>query len=74
MAMNSLKGVEMELNDCAFPTLAGVVLTDKPEVAFEGCDYALLVGSYFTLFFFKDLTFLKELNLEPKEWKEEIYF
>jgi len=44
-AMNSLKGVEMELRDCAFPSLAGVVLTDKPEVAFEGVDYALLVGA-----------------------------
>jgi len=44
-AMGSLKGVEMELRDCAFPNLAGVVLTDKPEVAFEGVDYALLVGA-----------------------------
>jgi malate dehydrogenase len=43
--MNSLKGVEMELRDCAFPTLTEVVLTDKPEVAFEGVDYALLVGA-----------------------------
>lgn len=44
-AMNSLKGVEMELRDCAFPNLVDVVLTEKPEVAFEGVDYALLVGA-----------------------------
>jgi malate dehydrogenase len=43
--MGALKGVEMELRDCAFPNLAGVVITDKPEVAFEGVDYALLVGA-----------------------------
>jgi malate dehydrogenase len=34
----------MELNDCAFPTLAGVVATSQPEKAFEGIDYGLLVG------------------------------
>ena len=35
----------MELDDCAFPTLAGVVATDDAEVAFDGTDYALLVGA-----------------------------
>ncbi|MBA3582385.1 MAG: malate dehydrogenase [Gammaproteobacteria bacterium] len=44
-AMESLKGVVMELNDCAFPLLAGVVLTDDPNVAFKDVDYALLVGA-----------------------------
>ncbi|MEB3222380.1 MAG: malate dehydrogenase [Candidatus Sericytochromatia bacterium] len=43
-AMNALKGVVMELDDCAFPLLAGVVATDDPEVAFRDADYALLVG------------------------------
>jgi malate dehydrogenase len=43
-AMNALKGVVMELDDCAFPLLAGVVATDDPEVAFKDADYALLVG------------------------------
>jgi len=35
----------MELHDCAFPTLAGVLITDDPNLAFTGVDYALLVGS-----------------------------
>jgi malate dehydrogenase len=35
----------MELNDCAFPTLAGVVATDDVNVAFKDVDYALLVGA-----------------------------
>jgi malate dehydrogenase len=35
----------MELNDCAFPTLAGVVATDDLNVAFKDVDYALLVGA-----------------------------
>jgi len=42
---NALKGVEMELDDCAFPTLRNVVSTDRPEKAFEGVDYAILVGA-----------------------------
>ncbi|MBI5062535.1 MAG: malate dehydrogenase, partial [Desulfatitalea sp.] len=42
-AMNALKGVVMELSDCAFPLLAGVVATDDPNVAFKDSDYALLV-------------------------------
>ena len=44
-ALGALKGVEMELLDCAFPTLAGVVATDRAEVAFGDADYALLVGA-----------------------------
>ena len=43
-AMNALKGVAMELDDCAFPLLAGIVQTDDAEVAFKDADYALLVG------------------------------
>jgi malate dehydrogenase len=41
----ALKGVMMELEDCAFPLLAGVVTSDDPMVAFKDTDYALLVGS-----------------------------
>jgi malate dehydrogenase len=44
-ALGALQGVAMELNDCAFPTLAGIVCTDDPNVAFKGTDYALLVGA-----------------------------
>ena len=44
-AMNALQGVLMELNDCAFPLVAGVVATDDPNVAFKDVDFALLVGS-----------------------------
>lgn len=44
-ALDALKGVVMELDDCAFPLLAGVVQTDDAEVAFKDTDYALLVGS-----------------------------
>ncbi len=44
-ALNALKGVVMELEDCAFPLLAGVVQTDDPKVAFKDADYALLVGA-----------------------------
>jgi malate dehydrogenase len=44
-ALDALKGVAMELDDCAFPTLAGVVATDQPDVAFKDTDYALLVGA-----------------------------
>src|SRR5690606_4130294 len=39
------EGVIMELNDCAFPLLAGVSASDSAEVAFRDADYALLVGS-----------------------------
>ncbi len=44
-ALPALKGVVMELDDCAFNTLAGIVATDEPEVAFKDTDYALLVGA-----------------------------
>ena len=44
-ALDALNGVVMELDDCAFPTLAGVVATDDPNVAFRDADYALLVGA-----------------------------
>ena len=44
-ALPSLQGVAMELNDCAFPTLAGIVATDDANVAFKDVDYALLVGA-----------------------------
>ncbi|MFZ1987329.1 MAG: malate dehydrogenase [Desulfatitalea sp.] len=44
-AMNALQGVIMELQDCAFPLLAGVVATDDPNVAFKDSDYGLLVGA-----------------------------
>ena len=44
-AMDALAGVAMELDDCAFPLLAGEVCTDDPNEAFYGVDYALLVGS-----------------------------
>jgi malate dehydrogenase len=44
-ALPALDGVVMELNDCAFPTLSGVVPTDDPDVAFKDSDYALLVGA-----------------------------
>ncbi|MEM9173414.1 MAG: malate dehydrogenase [Pseudomonadota bacterium] len=44
-AMDALKGVVMELDDCAFPTLAGVVASDDANVAFKDADYALLVGA-----------------------------
>lgn len=44
-ALPALHGVVMELDDCAFPTLAGIVATDDPDVAFKDSDYALLVGA-----------------------------
>jgi malate dehydrogenase len=44
-ALPALQGVVMELDDCAFPTLAGVVATDDVNVAFRDVDYALLVGA-----------------------------
>src|SRR5437764_15468998 len=45
-AMTALEGVAMELDDCSFPTLQDMVLTDDPNKAFAGCNYALLVGSF----------------------------
>ena len=43
--MDALRGVTMELDDCAFPLLRGMVPTDDPDVAFADADIALLVGS-----------------------------
>lgn len=44
-ALNALQGVAMELEDCAFPLLQGIIVTDDPNVAFKDADYALLVGA-----------------------------
>src|SRR6516165_10076889 len=44
--MPALEGVAMELDDCAFPTLKDVLLTDDPNKAFKDCNWALLVGSF----------------------------
>ena len=44
-AMDALKGVVMELNDCAYPLLHKVVVTDDPKVAFKNVDFAFLVGA-----------------------------
>ncbi len=44
-ALDALRGVAMELDDCAFPLLEGIVCTDDPDVAFKDTDHALLVGS-----------------------------
>ena len=44
-AQQAVKGVMMELEDCAFPLLAGMVATDDPNVAFKDADVCLLVGA-----------------------------
>lgn len=44
-ALGALAGVAMELEDCAFPLLAGMVQTDDANVAFKDADFALLVGA-----------------------------
>ena len=44
-ALGALEGVAMELDDCAFPLLAGMVKTDDAKQAFDGANIALLVGS-----------------------------
>ena len=44
-ALPALEGVAMELDDCAFPLLAGMVQTDDPETGFDRADMALLVGA-----------------------------
>ncbi|HQU87884.1 MAG TPA: malate dehydrogenase [Denitromonas sp.] len=44
-AQKAVKGVMMELEDCAFPLLAGMVATDDPNVAFKDAQIALLVGA-----------------------------
>jgi malate dehydrogenase len=44
-ALPAVRGVVMELEDCAFPLLAGVVITDDPKIAFKDADCAVLVGA-----------------------------
>ena len=44
-ALDALRGVVMELEDCAFPLLSGVQITDQDDEAFGDVDVALLVGS-----------------------------
>ena len=44
-ALGALEGVVMELDDCAFPLLDNVVISDDPRVAFDGVNWALLIGS-----------------------------
>ncbi len=44
-AMKALEGVAMELDDCAFPLLSSMVLTDSADTAFAGANWALLVGA-----------------------------
>lgn len=44
-ALDALKGVAMELEDCAFPLVSGLVCTDDANVAFKDADFALLVGA-----------------------------
>ncbi len=44
-ALESLKGVAMEVEDCAYPLLQNIVVTDDAKVGFDGVEYALLVGA-----------------------------
>ncbi|MCG8413914.1 MAG: malate dehydrogenase [Pseudomonadales bacterium] len=44
-ALEALQGTVMEIEDCAFPLVAGIVQTDDPNVAFKDADYVLLVGA-----------------------------
>ncbi|MAW27837.1 MAG: malate dehydrogenase [Gammaproteobacteria bacterium] len=44
-AMEAVRGVVMELDDCAFPLIADIIATDDPDVAFKDASYAMLVGS-----------------------------
>jgi len=44
-ALEALKGVVMELNDCAFPLLHEIIMTDDPKKAFDNVEYAFLVGA-----------------------------
>ncbi len=44
-ALNALRGVVMELNDCAYPLLQGVTVSDDPNAAFKDADVAMLVGA-----------------------------
>lgn len=45
-ALGALEGVAMELTDCAFPLLHGMVLTDDARVGFDGANWAFLVGAF----------------------------
>src|SRR6266513_722109 len=45
-AMPTVEGVAMELDDCSFPTLQQIVVTDDANKAFQGCNWALLVGAF----------------------------
>ena len=44
-ALNALNGVVMEINDCAYPLVQGVVVTDEGEKAFGDADFIMLVGA-----------------------------
>lgn len=44
-AMDALNGVVMEINDCAFPLVAGVITSDDPNVAFKDAEYVFMVGA-----------------------------
>jgi len=44
-AVNAMKGVAMEINDCAFPLVQEIICTDSQSVGFKDTDYALLVGA-----------------------------
>lgn len=44
-AMKDLEGIRMEMEDCASPLLAGIVITDEPQVAFANVDIAFLIGA-----------------------------
>jgi malate dehydrogenase len=44
-ALEALKGVVMEVDDCAYPLLQDITMTDDPNVAFSEVDYALLIGA-----------------------------
>ena len=44
-AVKAAEGTAMELDDCAFPLLRGIDISDDPRKAFEGCSVALLVGA-----------------------------
>ena len=44
-ALEALKGTVMEIEDCAFPLVAGIVQTDDPNIAFKDADYCMLVGA-----------------------------
>jgi malate dehydrogenase len=44
-AISAAEGTAMELDDCAFPLLTAIEITDDPKLAFEGCNVGLLVGA-----------------------------